>query len=74
RHGLAWQAQAPAGRWLLVQDVALPTCVDRTIAEHVANSNRRGWWLVPAAARAQCPASPEISFDDAARAAQVEDE
>lgn len=74
RHGLAWQAQAPARRWLLVQDVALPTCVDRTVAEQVTNSNRRGWWLVPMAARAGCPAAPEIPLDDAARAAQAEDE
>jgi 4-amino-4-deoxy-L-arabinose transferase-like glycosyltransferase len=74
RRGLAWQARAPAGRWLLVQDVALPGCVDRTLARQLVNSNRRGWWLVPTAARVNCPASPEVPVDDAARAAQVEDE
>jgi len=72
REGLAWQAQAPAKRWLLIQDIALPACVDRTIAEQVANSNRRGWWLVPMAARVNCPPAPAVPFDDAARAAQVE--
>ncbi|SEL55917.1 4-amino-4-deoxy-L-arabinose transferase [Pseudoxanthomonas sp. GM95] len=74
QRGLAWQAQAQQARWLLVQDVALPTCVDRAVAQQVANSNRRGWWLVPMAARVGCPASPPVPADDAARAAQVEDE
>lgn len=72
QRGLAWQAQAPDKRWLLIQEVALPTCVDRAIAEHPGSSNRRGWWLVPMAARVDCPASPEVPFDDAARAAQIE--
>ncbi len=72
RRGLAWQAQVPDKRWLLIQEVALPVCVDRTIAEHPGSSNRRGWWLVPMAARLDCPASPDVPLDDAARAAQIE--
>ncbi|MBP3975815.1 ArnT family glycosyltransferase [Pseudoxanthomonas spadix] len=73
RRGLAWQAQAPARRWLLVQDVALPSCVDRQVAEQLVNSNRRGWWLVPMAARVNCPVSPELPVDGAAGATQAED-
>jgi hypothetical protein len=74
REGLAWQAQAPQRRWLLVQDVALPACIDRTVARHAGQAGRRGWWLVPMGARMACPASPEIPFDDSARKAQVEAE
>ncbi|MDQ1118014.1 MULTISPECIES: glycosyltransferase family 39 protein [Pseudoxanthomonas] len=72
REGLAWQAQAPQRRWLLVQDIALPACIDRGVARHAGQAGRRGWWLVPMAARTGCPASPEIPFDDSARKAQVE--
>jgi hypothetical protein len=50
RHGIEWQSQAPAQRWLLVQEPALSTCVDRSKAEFAGRSNRRAWWLVPAAA------------------------
>jgi len=50
RDGVAWQAQAPARRWLLVQQDALLPCVDRSRAELAGISNRRRWWLVPAAA------------------------
>ena len=50
RRGLAWQAQAPTRRWLLVQERALSQCVDRGRAVLVGRSNRRAWWLVPAAA------------------------
>lgn len=64
RDGLAWQAQAPDGRWLLVQQIALPGCVDRTLAERVGSSNRRGWWLVPMAARVDCPAAPDVPAND----------
>jgi len=72
RLGLAWQAEKPTTRWLLIQDVSLPACVDRALADNIGDSNRRGWWLVPMTARAHCPASPEIPFDDAARAARIE--
>lgn len=50
RQGLAWQRQAPQHRWLLVQEPALSQCVDRSKAEFAGRSNRRAWWLVPAAA------------------------
>ncbi|KRG75901.1 dolichyl-phosphate-mannose-protein mannosyltransferase [Stenotrophomonas chelatiphaga] len=48
--GVAWQAQAPATRWLLVQQDAVLPCVDRSRAELAGISNRRRWWLVPAGA------------------------
>jgi 4-amino-4-deoxy-L-arabinose transferase-like glycosyltransferase len=47
---MRWQAQAPQRRWLLVQEPALSQCVDRSKAEFAGVSNRRRWWLVPAAA------------------------
>lgn len=47
---VAWQAQAPQQRWLLVQEAAVLDCIDRRRAERVGVANRRGWWLVPAAA------------------------
>ncbi len=50
RRGVAWQAQAPARRWLLVQEPAMLDCVDRARAELAGISNRRRWWLVPAGA------------------------
>ena len=46
--GVAWQAQAPQQRWLLVQEAAVLDCIDRNRAERVGVANRRGWWLVPA--------------------------
>ncbi|WP_363800028.1 glycosyltransferase family 39 protein [Lysobacter firmicutimachus] len=59
-HGLAWQKQSPARRWLLVQEPALPDCVDRSKIELGGRANRRVWWLVPYAARANCPAAPTL--------------
>ena len=50
RAGVAWQAQVPGNRWLLVQDVALLGCVDRKQSEVAGVANRRRWWLVPAVA------------------------
>ncbi|HYG07740.1 MAG TPA: glycosyltransferase family 39 protein [Stenotrophomonas sp.] len=50
RRGVAWQAQRPQQRWLLVQEPALLACIDRGRSEVVGVSNRRQWWLVPAAA------------------------
>ena len=54
QRGLAWQAQQPAGRWLLVQDAALADCVDRAGSQPLGNANRRGWWLVPGDAAVAC--------------------
>ena len=48
--GMRWQAEAPQKRWLLVQEPALSQCVDKAKAEFAGVSNRRRWWLVPAAA------------------------
>ncbi|HVR81957.1 MAG TPA: glycosyltransferase family 39 protein [Luteimonas sp.] len=57
RRGIAWQAQAPQHRWLLVQDAALPPCVDRSRAEPIGLANRRAWWLLPATAVVGCARS-----------------
>ena len=51
---LAWQRQAPALRWVLVEGSALPACVDRARARDMGNANRRRWWLVQADAAAAC--------------------
>lgn len=48
--GMRWQAEKPETRWLLVQEPALSQCVDKSKAEFAGVSNRRRWWLVPAAA------------------------
>ena len=47
---MRWQADAPQRRWLLIQEPALSQCVDKSKAEFAGVSNRRRWWLVPAAA------------------------
>ncbi len=60
REGVAWQAQAPATRWLLVQEDALLACVDRSRAELAGIANRRRWWLVRAeAVTAPCEATAD---------------
>ncbi|GAB3389911.1 ArnT family glycosyltransferase [Lysobacter fragariae] len=62
RRGLAWQAQAPHKRLLLVQEPALSQCIDRDKATIAGRSNRRVFWLVPAdAVIAGCvPAGKEL--------------
>ena len=50
----AWQAQAPATRWLLVQAPAMLACVERAQALPVGAANRREWFLLPAASTARC--------------------
>ena len=50
QRGMAWQAEAPQRRWLLVQEPALTHCIERDRAEMIGVANRRRWWLVPAAA------------------------
>ncbi|MFC5579111.1 ArnT family glycosyltransferase [Lysobacter niabensis] len=62
KRGIAWQQQAPQQRWLLVQEPALSQCIDRSKAELAGRSNRRIWWLVPAAAVTPgcVPAGPEL--------------
>jgi hypothetical protein len=54
QRGIAWQAQAPLQRWLMVQDPALQPCVDRRQAQPIGLANRRAWWLVPASAVTAC--------------------
>lgn len=54
RRGLAWQTGQPQSRWLLVQDHALASCIDQARSQFLGNANRRGWWLVPAAATIAC--------------------
>lgn len=59
RAARAWQAEAPARRWLLLEDDALGGCVDLDRARHAGRANRRDWWLVPAAAvRPDCAPAP----------------
>lgn len=50
RAARAWQARAPATRWLQVEHEALDACVDLARAQDLGMSNRRQWWLLPAAA------------------------
>ena len=59
--GLAWLRQAPASRWLLVQEAALPACVDRAQARDMGNANRRRWWLLQAPAAHACNATTSIA-------------
>jgi 4-amino-4-deoxy-L-arabinose transferase-like glycosyltransferase len=63
RRGVAWQAERPATRWLLVQEPAMQGCIDRGRAQVVGVANRRRWWLVPATAVvAPCvPSREELS-------------
>lgn len=53
---LAWQRVEPARRWILIEADAMPPCVERRRAVDAGRSNRRGWWLLPAAATARCVA------------------
>lgn len=45
-----WQAQAPATRWLFVQQPAMGDCVDRSRAVALGHANQRDWWMFKAAA------------------------
>jgi 4-amino-4-deoxy-L-arabinose transferase-like glycosyltransferase len=48
RRGMAWMAQSPRDRVLLVGEDAMPPCFDRGRSREVGRANRRAWWLVPA--------------------------
>lgn len=43
-----WQAEAPATRWLFVQQPAMGACVDRTRAIYLGHANQRDWWMFKA--------------------------
>ncbi|WP_329742049.1 glycosyltransferase family 39 protein [Dyella sp. A6] len=43
-----WQAQAPATRWLFVQQPAMGDCVNRTKAIYLGHANQRDWWMFKA--------------------------
>ena len=47
---VAWQAQAPAERWIFGLREALLPCVDRARARVVGYANRRQWWMFRAEA------------------------
>ena len=49
--GLAWQAQAPADRWLLIVGSAIPQEFRDGELLAVGIANRRTWWLLPGRAR-----------------------
>lgn len=72
RDGVAWQARAPARRWLLVQEDALLPCIDRSRAEMAGIANRRRWWLLQAEAVVG-PCEPSAEQRAAERAAQQRD-
>lgn len=48
---LAWQAQAPEDRWLLIVGSAIPQGFRDGEPFAVGIANRRTWWLLPARAR-----------------------
>ncbi|MEO5961997.1 MAG: dolichyl-phosphate-mannose--protein mannosyltransferase, partial [Thermomonas sp.] len=56
---LVWQQQAPDVRWLLVEDSALAPCIAKVQVRDMGNTNRRQWWLVPAAATSACAERPQ---------------
>ena len=75
RSAVAWQAQAPERRWLLVQEPALLACIDRTQAELAGIANRRRWWLVPAkAVTAPCvPTATDLAVEKKLHARDTDD-
>lgn len=74
RAAAAWQAQAP-GRWLLVQEDALESCLDPQRIELAGISNRRRWWLVPpGAVTGECvPSAEELERAAAGQAREIAD-
>jgi hypothetical protein len=50
REATAWLKAAPARRWLLLPQEALPDCIDRARAIRAGRASRREWWLLPARA------------------------
>ncbi|RDS84379.1 ArnT family glycosyltransferase [Dyella psychrodurans] len=61
----AWQAAAPATRWLFAQDPAMGDCVQRDKAINIGHANRRNWWLFKADAVVPgCVPSEHSDADD----------
>lgn len=56
--GLAWLREAPVARRLLIEDAALPDCVDRAQAQSLGVANRRRWWLLGGEATIACRTGP----------------
>ena len=75
RDAVAWQAEAPQRRWLLVQEPAVLGCIDRTQAELAGIANRRRWWLVPArAVIGPCvPSAAELALEKKLHARDADD-
>lgn len=46
RAARGWLAQAPARRWVLAPETALPPCLPSEDAVFVGRSNRGDWWLI----------------------------
>jgi 4-amino-4-deoxy-L-arabinose transferase-like glycosyltransferase len=66
RRGVAWMAQAPRRRLLLVNEDALLPCVDSARSTVAGRANRRAWWLVPQAAiTGPCVGDGDESAQDA---------
>ena len=66
---LRWLAEAPARRWLFIQDEALGDCIDAKRARRVGVSNRRTWYLVRQdAVVARCGAGAAEADDAPAQA------
>ncbi|HTV86176.1 MAG TPA: glycosyltransferase family 39 protein [Dyella sp.] len=62
---VAWQAAAPATRWLFVQEPAMGHCVKRDKAIDVGHANRRDWWLFKADALVPgCKPAAHTEADD----------
>jgi hypothetical protein len=56
---LAWQAQAPGRRWILVDSDALGPCVDPARVVRLGVANRNAWWLFnQSAVKPGCTAGP----------------
>ncbi len=64
RRGVAWLAQSPRQRLLLVNEDAMQPCIDRARSRVSGRANRRAWWLVPAAAVVSACA-PDTASDPA---------
>jgi hypothetical protein len=64
REATTWLSAAPARRWLLLPEEALPDCIDQKHAIHAGRANRREWWLLPA--RAVPMGCAAVEHEDAA--------